>query len=417
MGTNQDAPIPRERGRRSVPSDWMLRHDRDVQEVHMEEPPKSNATDERFVAAIEAIYEAAPDPARWPDTLQKIADCLGDIGAILIWRRDDGGFGTIVSPTLVEAQRDYEENKWYLRDLPSQRAIERALWLRSDAGTDREAVSDEEMRTHPFYTEFCAKHGIRWRAAIGVAPDPHISVAIAIQRGGHKQPHTDEELAVATRLGRHIEKSLRLSIRLLDAELANLGLGEALMRLGIGVFALDSLKRVVFANTAGEGMLGDGLAIANERLLAGASAEHALLERMIEQMIRAEPADIVREPKPILIHRRKSKRSLAVYVLPVATPTTPAAHFLTHTRAIVLVINPEADEPADPAVVRDLLGLTLGEARVAALVGSGLSPRDAGQKLGITEETARTALKRVFSKTGVSRQSELTALLTKLVLR
>ena len=78
---------------------------------------------------------------------------------------------------------------------------------------------------------------------------------------------------------------------------------------------------------------------------------------------------------------------------------------------------PKQGEPADPAVVRDILGLTLGEARVAALVGSGVPPRDAAERLGITEETARTALKRVFSKTGVTRQSELAALLTKLVIR
>lgn len=70
-----------------------------------------------------------------------------------------------------------------------------------------------------------------------------------------------------------------------------------------------------------------------------------------------------------------------------------------------------------PNYLRDVLGLTLGEARIAALVGSGLSPRESAEKLGITEETARTVLKRVFSKTGVSRQSELVALLTKLVLR
>jgi DNA-binding CsgD family transcriptional regulator len=80
-------------------------------------------------------------------------------------------------------------------------------------------------------------------------------------------------------------------------------------------------------------------------------------------------------------------------------------------------VDPKRDDPADPALVRDVLGLTLGEARVAALVGSGLSPRDASEKLGIMEETARTALKRVFSKVGISRQSELSALLTKLVLR
>jgi DNA-binding CsgD family transcriptional regulator len=106
-----------------------------------------------------------------------------------------------------------------------------------------------------------------------------------------------------------------------------------------------------------------------------------------------------------------------LYVLPIATRMRAVEQFLTHTRAIVLVIDPKADDPADPALVRDLLGLTLGEARVAALVGSGLPPREAAARLGIGEETARTALKRVFSKVGVSRQSELTALLTKLVLR
>jgi len=375
------------------------------------------AAGEAFVAAVEAIYEAAPDPSRWPLALQKIADSLGDVGAILIWRRDDGGFGTIVSPTLVEAQRDYEENQWYLRDLPSQRAVERALWLRSDAGTDFDAVSDEEMRTHPFYTEFCAKHGLRWRAAIGVAPDPHISVAIAIQRGGERPPHSADELALATRLGRHVEKALRLSIRLFDAEVAKLGLGEALTRLGIGVFALDALKRVVFANPAGERLLGDGIAVVNERLLVGDSAERGALEDILDRMIRAEPSDIVREPKPILIQRQNSARPLAVYVLPVAADPMPAVQFLTHTRAIVLIIDPRSDEPADPAVVRDVLGLTLGEARVAALIGAGIPPREAAEKLGIAEETARTALKRVFAKTGVSRQSELAALLTKMVLR
>ena len=118
-----------------------------------------------------------------------------------------------------------------------------------------------------------------------------------------------------------------------------------------------------------------------------------------------------------MIHRQNAARPLAVYVLPITASSHPAAQFLTHARAIVLAIDPEASGPADPALVRDVLGLTLGEARVASLVGSGLSPRESADKLGIAEETARSVLKRVFSKTGVSRQSELVALLTKLVLR
>ena len=242
-------------------------------------------------------------------------------------------------------------------------------------------------------------------------------VGISVQRLAGKPPFADGELETLARLGRHAEKSLRLSIRLFDAELVKAGLGEALNRVSIGVFALDLLGRVVFINPAGERLLGDGMTLVNDRLVIGTAPERAALEAAIEQMTRAAPEDVVREPKPILIHRRMAERPLAIYVLPTALSSHPAAQLLTHARAIVLAIDPEAGEPSDPSVVRDVLGLTLGEARVAALVGSGLPPREAADKLGITEETARTVLKRVFSKVGVSRQSELVALLTKLVLR
>jgi DNA-binding CsgD family transcriptional regulator len=47
----------------------------------------------------------------------------------------------------------------------------------------------------------------------------------------------------------------------------------------------------------------------------------------------------------------------------------------------------------------------------------GLPPREAAAKLRISAETARNLLKRVFAKAGISRQSELAALMTRLVLR
>ena len=182
------------------------------------------------------------------------------------------------------------------------------------------------------------------------------------------------------------------------------------------MFALDSLARVVFSNPAGERLLGDGLNVVDRRLAVRSSARGDF-EQAIRGALRAAPADLNLDPKPLLIDRPAGARPLTVYVLPVSPRDSLADEFLTHVRALVLAIDPASDSPPDPAIVRDVLGLTLSEARVAALVGSGVSPRAAAEKLGITEETARTALKRVFSKVGVSRQSELAALLTKLVLR
>jgi DNA-binding CsgD family transcriptional regulator len=377
-----------------------------------------NHCDDRLLRAIEAIYDAAPDPLQWPRALAEIANCFGDVGAILIWRRDDDAFGTIVSESLREAQRDYVENGWAGSDIKAVRSEQKGYFFNGEPFTDRHICSEEDLRDHTFQTQFMLKHGLGWIGAIAVSPDPHIGVMLSIQRDAKtKCQYSESELNVISLLGRHIEKSLRLSIRLLDAELVNLGLGQALARIGIGVFALDSMARVVFSNPAGQRLAKGSLDLANGRLCVQSSTSRHVFDDAVERMLRGNPKDMIAEPKPILVHSVALDQPLIIYVLPVAIPNDVAGHFLTSTRAIVLVIEQKPGEPADPAVVRDLLGLTLGEARVAALIGSGMPPREAAGRLGIAEETARNVLKRVFGKVGISRQSELVALLSKLVLR
>ena len=375
------------------------------------------ARNDLFVDAVEAIYGSAAQPANWPCALQALADVFEDVGANLIWRRDDGGFGIIVSPPLMPFVEEW--NKWQHVDIRALRAVGQINFNRLDVVTDRHLMTAREIEEHPIYTEFLVPRGLGWAAAARVSPDPALDVWVSVQRAKAKGPFSDEELETLGHLASHTEQSLRLSMRLLDAELSKLGLGEALARVGIGVFALDSLKRVVFANPAAERLLGDGIKIAADLLCVSAPSEHRALDAAVEEALRVAPERDGGPFKPILIRRERSQRPLTVYVLPITaqSPSHTATQFLTHARAIVLVIDPQADAPADPAVVRDLLGVTLGEARVAALVGSGLTPKAAAERLGIAEETARVLLKRTFSKVGVSRQSELAALLTKLVLR
>jgi DNA-binding CsgD family transcriptional regulator/PAS domain-containing protein len=375
------------------------------------------AAGEQFIAAVEAIYDAAAAPEQWPLALQAVADAFGDVGANLTYHRDDGSFGAIVSPSLVAGVGEYVR-EWGRHDIRAQRALERGYFVGQDVITDHDVVSPNEIATHPFYTQFLAKFGLRWFAGINISPAPNISVAISIQRSLMKNPYTQAERATLVRLAQHAEKSLGLSIRLIDADVANLGLREALGRLGVGVFLLDGLGRVMFSNAAAERLLGDGLEIADKRLIARFSVERKSLDLAISTTAQLRGDLFPEDPRPILLPRPGANRPLVVYVLPLRSSLQPVLdQFLVGVRAIVLVIDAQAQGPADPALVRDLLGLTLGEARVAALVAAGIAPRNASEQLGISEETARTVLKRVFSKVGVSKQSELTALLTKMVLR
>jgi DNA-binding CsgD family transcriptional regulator len=375
------------------------------------------AANDRLLAAVEAIYDAAPNPALWPDALGKVATCFDDVGAILEWRKEDGTFGAIVSESLTAAAREFAE-RWAQHNFKGDRAIQAGLYFNGEPISDRHVGPiDDAYLNHPFQKEFLEKYGLGWFGGVAVSPDPRIGVVLSVQRNFAKPQFSDAELEVVGLLGRHIEKSLRLSMRLLDAELTNLGLGEALARIGIGVFALDWSARVLFANPVGKSLLGEVFDLVNDHLRVRMAASRAPFETAMAQTLRAEARDLLAEPRPILVEPTATGRRFVIYLLPITTGAPSANHFLTRTRAIVLAIEQKSAEPADPAVVRDILGLTLGEARVASLVGSGLPPRKAAERLGIAEETARNVLKRVFEKLDISRQSELAALLGRLVLR
>jgi DNA-binding CsgD family transcriptional regulator len=375
------------------------------------------ATEARVNTAVEAIYDAAIDPSAWPRALAEVANCFEDVGSILQWNKDDGTFGVIASESLATALRDYQEH-WSGHDFKAELAIKNGLFFSGEPVTDRHiAPVDAHYLDHPFNTNFLAKHGLGWFGSVAVSPDPRVGVVLSVQRSFAKPQFSESELRLVGLIGRHVEKSLRLSIRLLDAELAGLGLGKALALIGIGVFALDSMSRVTFCNPVGSGLLGEIFEIADDRLQTSATNQRSAFDGLLTRTIRNEAADSIAGLKPLLFESAKSRRRFVTYLLPIGKAASATDHFITRTRAIVLAIEQKSSEPPDPAVVRDVLDLTLGEAKVAALVGSGFAPRAAASRLGISEDTARNVLKRVFIKVGVSRQSELVALLGRIVLR
>jgi DNA-binding CsgD family transcriptional regulator len=370
-------------------------------------------SNQSLLSVVELIYDAAPDPQRWPLVLAAIADNFGDVGAILIWRRDDGAFGTIVSPGLAEAQDDYERN-WSSRDFKAVLAEKLGLFLSGEPFADRHMCTEQETRKHPFFRDFPLRYRLGWCAAIAVSPDPHTGVMLVVQRDAQTKPqYSDAELALVGTIGRHIEKSLRLSLKLFDAERLNLGLGEALTGIGIGVFALDALARVVFKNAAADRLIGPS--VIQRKLQLKSPNKVTQFREAIKQTSNVRSINRLADIKPLVIERDDFLSPLVLYFIPISKVPRLAEQFLTQTRVIVLAIKPRIGEPADPALVRDVFGVTLGEARVAALIGTGLPPREAAERLGIAEETARNLLKRAFAKIGVSRQSELAALLSRLV--
>lgn len=176
-----------------------------------------------------------------------------------------------------------------------------------------------------------------------------------------------------------------------------------LNRLPNPVLVCERQGRVVFMNSRGAEQVGsgDGLSLSPEGVCR-AGSETAELHRMIAAAVDGSHRA---GPRALSVNRQSGRRPLSVVVSPldIGPDCAPAA--------VLLVGDPDC-RPLPPVqtVVR-LFDLTDAEARLALIMAEGKRIEDAARHAGITLSSARTYLKRIFVKTGVTRQAELVRLI------
>jgi DNA-binding CsgD family transcriptional regulator len=94
--------------------------------------------------------------------------------------------------------------------------------------------------------------------------------------------------------------------------------------------------------------------------------------------------------------------------------TEPMHDGATHDHALLVMHDLKDTPPIDLRLLTESFGLTRAEARVAGLLAEGESPADIGLILDLAMGTIRTHLRMIASKLGVTRQSEVVRLLTRL---
>ncbi len=178
-----------------------------------------------------------------------------------------------------------------------------------------------------------------------------------------------------------------------------------LNRLTMGVVVVDAEANILFMNSLGTEYLAgkDGLTMSPSGLCrASRPAETAELHRLVKLAVNASaeaPAHA------LAVTREDSERPLSVVIA-----TLPAEH---HNGRVAVLLISDLDRQTLPSAdtVAKLFDLTDAEARLALALSEGQRIEDAAEKLGITLSSARTYLKRIFSKTDVTRQAELVRLI------
>jgi DNA-binding CsgD family transcriptional regulator len=358
---------------------------------------------------IDAIYASALQPSLWPTALQKISSTLDVIDTSI--SPDHSRAEIIVSADHAEVIGEYA-SLWHGRDI-----VRNAVTARVDAGetyTDWAILSKKTIDKDPFYQDFRRKHGIRHQ--VGRVSDYHSprSMRFAVQLPVGRPPESAAFQAQFDMIADHVCRAFALSSLSAPADDIRVSFGRVMASFRHAVAIVDHNAKVVFANESLEHLGSDGLQIVDGLLQTASGRDQQALDGLLQDAISVVDTGI-RSPF-VFVARPSRRQPLLVRAVPLSRRDrrSAVADGLSTGTALVVVVEMDGKTSENLGRALHLRGLTAGEARVAALIGTGLSPLEVSTRLGLTEGTVRTRINDIFQKLGISRQSQLARIVTQI---
>ena len=207
----------------------------------------------------------------------------------------------------------------------------------------------------------------------------------------------------------HLQIALELRKRLSATEAVSVFSETVLDAMSIAAFLVDGKARVRHMNQLASNYLegATGLRLNRGRLVAiDQAASTGCLEQLIAQSTSTQSHSFDRAPGGSL---KLSQFNVTVVPVPEQNQVVGRGSY-----ALVFVTDTRKPARSRSFVMQQLYRLTPSEARVADRLLDGLDVHEAADRLGITSDTYRFHLKRIFAKTGTRRQAELMRLMLSL---
>ena len=356
---------------------------------------------EQLLTLSEGFFDAALDPPTWVELLARLAHCLGAVGADLHLLKDDVLLCNFMGAQPSALLQEYAER--FLDREPRSQAL-RAL-TPGQLITDRDVADEQTMRSHPYYADFLPRAGLGQCIAAAPVNSARERAYFGLHLAPSAGPPSSALLADVQALQPRLSRALGAQFRMMDAALRNALNSEVLERLDCGVAVLSGAGKLMVANAAARAHFnGAGaLRLSGDRIVAAIPAQSRKVQALVQSALAGHGlrggATIVHGP---------GQQMLSVVV--------DAAHAEFRARSGGAVFVYVSDLCARPSsgreqTVRQLFGFTPAETRVAVGIAAGQTVQSVALRLGITYQTARFTLKRVYEKLGVHKQGELVAVI------
>jgi DNA-binding CsgD family transcriptional regulator/PAS domain-containing protein len=364
---------------------------------------------EHLSELIGGIYDAALDPGRWSDMLDKTKHFVGGHAASLAWKDAVAKQG--------DTYYDDKEIDPHYRQLYFEKYIKldpcTTGQFFAEVGepvSTTDVIAYDEFRQTRFYKEWVYPQRLA-DAALALLDKTATSMAfLGLFRHERHGLFDDEAKRRIRLLVPHFRRALLVG-KLIDLKTAEAdSLADTLDGIGAGMFLVDAGGRIVHANAAGHVLLN----VANVlRAQAGrlTAIDPDAGRALAEAFITSGEGDVALGLKGIAVPliAADGERYVA-HVLPLTSGARRRAGTSYSAAAALFVHRAALDTLSPPAAIAKAFGLTPMELRVLlAIVEVGGVP-EVGVALGVAETTVKTHLGRLYRKTRTSRRAELVKL-------
>jgi DNA-binding CsgD family transcriptional regulator len=351
------------------------------------------------------LYDTVGNPAGWRGFLNALSHSYGGAMSAIAMHDYAGGTGFADASTGLGREYGASYARYYSRLNPWLGAAElREVGLA--APSDSILPYGDLLRT-VFYNDWCRPQGIGGGLGVTVERSGRRVMAVTVLLS---RPAVEQDPSAAGRLQAltpHLLWVSQLHRQFTALEARAAAAEGALDRLATALLLLNEAGQVLYMNDLAErfAALADGVTVRAGRLEAAASSDGEALQQLIRTSLQSTP-ELGRQPGGVMrISRPSGRTGFEVLVAPIAGDRLKRR--VSGALVAVFMRDPSAQMATPVDWVRTMFGLTRAEARLmqALLAGESFEALQGLWQLG--RETLRTQLKSVFTKTGVSRQSDL----------
>ena len=359
------------------------------------------------------IYQASYDSEHWSVVLKGIAELTKSDSTTIVYQDAE-----LYQASVMHSYNIKQEDLKIYNEAGTEPHFELFAKVPLGVATSAQKIVPDRQKLEAIYGEEYIKNVISlnmyYIGGVWLFNDDVRKIGVGLQRGRESGHWSDDELQKLTDISPHIQRAMHIHREFTRLRIREQALRAGLNKMLVGLILFDSTMQPTYINPIAESILKyhPAIQLKNNRIYASKHEDSNKIRNALNLSLNAnKEADPLDFCTALGIRHSSSPLPLPILISPLYGINMEQENTGLDTQAVMIISDPEKNQPIVPEALCTAYNLTPAESRVAIGIANGLSIKEVATMHGNKTSTIQSQLKAVKAKLGISRQSELVKIL------